>query len=339
MILRDKKINTLFLYWVITSLLLIFLLVFIGGFTRLTGSGLSITQWELLKGILPPLNDTSWDLYFNEYKKIPQYHLLNLNMTLEEFKFIFYWEYVHRAFARFIGLFVLLPLIYFYYSKKIEFHYIKICILIFFLIVFQGIIGWYMVKSGLVNKISVSHYRLSIHLSNAIIIISIFFWLLMNIISKNNKPFFKFSKNYLPFQFLIFFIFCQIILGAFVSGLDAGRIYQTWPLMGDTYLPDDIVIKDNFLNFDNHSLVQFYHRNLAYFIIIYILFLSIIIFKSKMKNLYVALFILITALIVQVVLGIITLISDINIFLASGHQITGIFLMLSALNLYYLKSK
>ena len=160
----------------------------------------------------------------------------------------------------------------------------------------------------------------------------------MNVISKNNKPFFV-LKNYLPFQLLIFLIFCQIILGAFVSGLDAGRIYQTWPLMGDTYLPDDIVIKDNFLNFDNHSLVQFYHRNLAYFIIIYILFLSIIIFKNKMKNLYVALFILIAALIVQVVLGIITLISDINIFLASGHQITGIFLMLSALNLYYLKSK
>ena len=275
MIRREKKINTLFLYWVITCLLLIFILVFIGGFTRLTGSGLSITQWELLKGILPPLNDTSWDLYFNEYKKIPQYHLLNLNMTLKEFKFIFYWEYVHRVFARFIGLFILLPLIYFYYSKKIEFYYIKICILIFFLIVFQGIIGWYMVKSGLVNKISVSHYRLSIHLFTAIIIISIFFWLLMNVISKNNKPFFKFSKNYLPFQLLIFLIFCQIILGAFVSGLDAGRIYQTWPLMGDTYLPNDIVIKDNLLNFDNHSLVQFYHRNLAYFIIIYILFLSL----------------------------------------------------------------
>ena len=248
---------------------------------------------------------------------------------------------MHRVFARFIGLFILLPLIYFYYSKKIEFYYmyIKICILIFFLIVFQGIIGWYMVKSGLVNKISVSHYRLSIHLFTAIIIISIFFWLLMNVISKNNKPFFKFSKNYLPFQLLIFLIFCQIILGAFVSGLDAGRIYQTWPLMGDTYLPNDIVIKDNLLNFDNHSLVQFYHRNLAYFIIIYILFLSIIIFKNKMKNLYVALFILISVLIVQVVLGVNTLISDINIFLASGHQITGIFLVLSALNLYYLKSK
>ncbi len=341
MFANEKKIDKLFFYWLVSSLILVFFIIIVGGLTRLTNSGLSITEWELLKGIFPPFDDAKWNKYFNEYKKIPQYKLLNFNMSLAEFKIIFYWEYLHRIIARIIGLFFFLPLIYFYFSKKIDLKYIKICCLIFLLIVFQGVIGWYMVRSGLVNNITVSHYRLSIHLSTAIIIISSIFWLLKNFVSKENKIFFSLSKHNLPFLILIFLIFFQIIFGAFVSGLDAGRIYQTWPLMGESLFPNDIVTINivKLLEFDNHSLVQFYHRNLAYIIVLYVLYLAIIIYKMKIVLLYKSINILIFFLFLQALLGIFTLISNLNIYLASAHQITSVLLILSALNLYYLRVK
>ena len=338
---QETKINILFLYWLKVSLLLIFTIIIVGGLTRLTNSGLSIIEWELFKGILPPLSNESWNLYFEKYKTIPQYKLINSNMNLSEFKIIFYWEYIHRILARLIGLFFLIPLIYFYFSNKIKKKYLNICYIIFSLIVFQGIVGWYMVKSGLVNDVTVSHYRLSIHLITAITIISMIFWLLLNIYGKKDKIFFKFTKNIFPLQFLLIIIFLQIIIGAFVSGLDAGKIYQTWPLMGNTYLPNDIFLSNlNFLfDFDNHSLVQFYHRNLAYFIIIYSLILSIHIYIKKMKILYRPLFILLFVLILQITFGIITLISGLNIYIASTHQILGVLLVFSAVNLYYFGAK
>ena len=165
-------------------------IIIIGGLTRLTNSGLSITEWELFKGILPPLNSIVWNEYFNEYKKIPQYKILNYNMSLNEFKIIFYWEYFHRLLARFIGLFFLIPLILFYISKKIKKNIYKFMFFNFFLIVFQGFVGWYMVKSGLTDDITVSHYRLAIHLTIAFLIISSIFWLILNI--KSNKDIYFF---------------------------------------------------------------------------------------------------------------------------------------------------
>ena len=341
MYLNEKIINRLFFYWLVISLILVFFIIIVGGLTRLTNSGLSITEWELFTGILPPLNKNSWQLYFDQYKQIPQYKLLNFNMSLYEFKVIFYWEYFHRILARLIGLFFLIPLIYFHLSKKIKNNYMRICYYVFVLIIIQGIIGWYMVKSGLVNDITVSHYRLSIHLSTAILIISSIYWLLLNVNSNKNKVFFIFSSQNLPFVGLILLLFIQIILGAFVSGLDAGKIYQTWPMMGNTYFPNDLILINlNILTeFDRHSLVQFYHRNLAYLITIYILILSIFIYKKKMLVLYHPLKFLLFFLLLQSILGIFTLISDLNIYLASAHQINSVLLVLSALNLYYLRSK
>ena len=341
MVSNEKKINNLFLYWLIFSSILVFLIIIVGGLTRLTDSGLSITEWELIKGILPPLNNNSWEIYFDQYKKIPQYKLLNFDMTLNEFKIIFYWEYLHRILARLIGLFFIIPLFFFYISKRIKKKYISICFIIFGLIVLQGIVGWYMVQSGLTQDITVSHYRLSIHLSIAIIIISSIFWLIKNILLNTNKLFFKLTINNLPFQIFILLIFIQIIMGAFVSGLDAGKIYQTWPMMGSNYLPDDLISKKitSVLEFDNHSLVQFYHRNLAYLITLYIIFLGIFIYKKKIANLYLSLKILIFFLLLQIILGILTLITGLNIYLASMHQITSVLLVLSALNLYYYRAK
>ena len=316
---------------------MIFMIIVVGGLTRLTNSGLSITQWELFKGILPPLNDHMWNQYFSLYKKTPQYQLINNNMTLDEFKIIFYWEYFHRILGRLIGLFFLLPFFYFYFKRKINKKYISICFLVLLLIMLQGFFGWYMVKSGLTNNVSVSHYRLSLHLGLAFIIISIIFWTLLNFNKNNIKNFFINEKKNYIFYLLIILIFLQIILGALVSGLDAGKIYQTWPLMNNTYFPNDINInslKDIF-DFKNHGLIQFYHRNIAYLILFYILIIGFFIFRNNEHKLIKPFYFLSFFLALQVFLGIMTLISGLNIFLASAHQICSLLLMLSSINLYY----
>ena len=287
------------------------------------------------------MTQTAWNNYFELYKKIPQFQLLNNTMDLAEFKIIFYWEYAHRILARLIGIFFIIPLVYFYLTKKITNNYMNTCYVVLGLIIFQGIVGWYMVKSGLVNNITVSHYRLSLHLVTALSIISIIFWLILNIKNNTQINFFNFSFGNTPYLILIFLIFIQIIFGAFVSGLDAGQLYQTWPLMGYSFFPDDLdygVLK-TFLDFDSHSMVQFYHRNMAYFISIYMIVLSFRIFKKKYRNLYQSLVIMITILFLQIFLGIWTLISGLNIFLASAHQITSVLLVFSTIYLYYSKVK
>ena len=335
--IHDKKINYLFFNWLTICLISVFLIILVGGLTRLTNSGLSITEWELFRGIMPPLNENTWNEYFELYKEIPQFKLINFNMNLTEFKIIFYWEYFHRILGRFIGIFFLIPLLYFHFTKKIKRDYILTCYIIFFLIVTQGIIGWYMVKSGLVNDVTVSHYRLSLHLSTALIIISSIFWLIINIKNDTHKGFFIVAKKNIIFQILFFLILFQVILGAFVSGLDAGKIYQTWPLMGHSLVPNDLILKNfnNFFDFNNHSLVQFYHRNLAYLITIYIFILGIYIYKKKIKKIYYSFNLMIFFLIIQVILGVLTLVSGLNIYLASAHQIGSVLLILGSINLYY----
>ena len=335
---RHSKINeNLFVNWLTFTLILIYIMIIVGGLTRLTNSGLSITEWELFKGILPPLSQSSWIAYFDSYKTIPQFKLLYPNMSLEEFKIIFYWEYFHRILGRLIGLVFLVPFLYFFLFKKIDKKFFNPCLLILSLIIIQGIIGWYMVKSGLVNDVTVSHYRLSLHLIMALIIISIIFWLLINLKRGTSKSFFNFSKHSFPVLILTVLVFLQIVFGAFVSGLDAGQIYQTWPLMNSSYFPADFSLinyKDLF-DFDNHSLVQFYHRNLAYLISIYIIFLSYYIYKKDFRFLYKPLILVLIFLFAQITLGIFTLVSGLNIMLASAHQIFSVLLVFSTINLYY----
>ena len=308
-----------------------------GGLTRLTNSGLSITEWELFSGIFPPTNNVSWEKYFALYKEIPQYKLVNYNMTIGEFKIIFYWEYFHRILGRLVGLFFLIPLSIFCFIKLINKNYISNSLIIFILIVVQGLIGWYMVKSGLVNNTTVSHYRLSLHLSIAFIIISMIFWNILNYKNKIYKKFFIINKKNFPFILLISLIFIQVIAGAFVSGLDAGRLYQTWPLMNYHYFPNDYEVKSikDLFNTNNHSLVQFYHRNLAYLIFFYIVIFGYFIFKNNYKDIFKSFYLVSFFLILQIVLGIFTLISGLNIYLASLHQICSLFLILSVINLYY----
>ena len=161
---KEDKFKNFFLIWLICLLLLVSLIIIVGGLTRITNSGLSITEWDLFSGIFPPSNSEEWEKFFNLYKQIPQYNLINYNMTIHEFKYIFLWEYYHRLLGRVIGVFFLIPFIYFCYKKIIKKKYLIKLSLVFLLIVLQGVVGWYMVKSGLVDDVTVSHYRLSTHL-------------------------------------------------------------------------------------------------------------------------------------------------------------------------------
>ena len=194
-----------------------------------------------------------------------------------------------------------------------------------------------MVKSGLVNKVTVSHFRLSLHLTIAFIIISMIFWNILNFKKRTFKSFFKNDNKSLFFNFLVLIVFFQIIFGAFVSGLDAGQIYQTWPLMNQAYFPDDVNINNvsYLLDLNNQSLIQFYHRNIAYLIVFYVLFLGIYIYKKKINYLFNHYFIVLFCIIFQIFLGIITLTSGLNIYLASSHQIGSLLLVLSVINLHY----
>ena len=172
-------------YWLISLLIFIAIIVIVGGLTRLTDSGLSITTWDVVSGILPPLNSNEWEIVFDLYKEIPQFYLLNQSMTLNEFKVIYYWEYIHRVLGRILGLLFLIPFIYIYLKKILNNNYNWNFFVLFLLILLQGTVGWYMVKSGLVENTTVSHYRLAIHLNLALILFSAIFWYLLNI--KNKK--------------------------------------------------------------------------------------------------------------------------------------------------------
>ena len=331
--------NNMFRYqmsiWLLFMFFLVALIIVVGGLTRLTDSGLSITEWELFIGIFPPLTHDKWDFYFNQYKQIPEFKLQNYLMTLEEFKIIFWWEWGHRFLGRLIGATFFIPLVYFTFKLKSK--SLFLLYIIFFLICFQGFVGWYMVTSGLVDKIDVSHFRLSVHLLIAFVILSLIFWTYLKI---NKKVRIKSQINSLiPLIFLIL-IFTQIVVGAFVSGMDAGKIYNSWPLMGETYFPDD----NNFINLfklsalNDPSLVQFMHRNLAYLIGFYFLLIFYKIYKNKIYDLYRSINLLGFFILLQILLGILTILYGAQIIIASMHQISSIFLVTSSIYFYYINS-
>ena len=215
MIVENK--NIYISYWLLLITFLVGLMIVVGGLTRLTDSGLSITRWDLLSGILPPFTTIEWNRSFLLYQQIPEFKLLNSSMTLEEFKVIFWWEYIHRLLGRIVGLLYIIPLIYLTCKRLLKKNSLICFYLIFFLILMQGIIGWYMVKSGLNHRIDVSHYRLAIHLTLAFIIFILLLWNYLDF--KMNKEFI--NQKRLPFYLPIFFVFCllvQISIGALVSG-------------------------------------------------------------------------------------------------------------------------
>ena len=335
MYIENNQLKNYLSVWLATMFWLIAIMIIVGGLTRLTDSGLSITTWELFSGFLPPLNSLEWENYFNLYKEIPEYKVQNYSMSMNEFKVIFWWEWVHRFLGRLVGIAFLIPLIIF--TIKVKFNKLKSLYFIFFLICFQGFLGWYMVSSGLVDRIDVSHYRLSLHLLMAFIILSLIYWNYLNLkkIKMSNEI------NVFLVIFFVSLIFLQIIIGAFVSGMDAGQIYNSWPLMGNNYFPNDNDISNLFkLNaFNDPSLVQFIHRNLAYLIFLIYLIIFSKVYLNNLNILKSPINIIGVFLILQIVLGILTILNGAQIYIASMHQITSIFLVSSCIYLLFINRK
>ncbi len=333
---ENLKVNNQISSWLMFMFLIISVMIIVGGLTRLTDSGLSITQWQLFSGFLPPLNSSQWVMYFDLYKEIPEFKLQNYDMSMNEFKVIFWWEWAHRFLGRLIGISFLIPLIYFTFIVK--FRKLLTLYFIFLLICFQGFIGWYMVSSGLVDRVDVSHFRLSVHLLIAFIILSLIFWNYLNIkVTTLNQ---KTINPFLPFTFLLL-IFFQITIGAFVSGMDAGKIYNSWPLMGNSFFPDDNNLTNLFQisAFSDPSLVQFIHRNLAYVIGLFYLYIFFNVKINKVKGLYKSVNVLGFFIILQIILGILTLLYGAQITIASMHQISSIFLVSSCIYFLFINTR
>ncbi|HRH64897.1 MAG TPA: COX15/CtaA family protein [Bacteroidia bacterium] len=316
--------------WLFTGCFLIFSMVVIGGITRLTGSGLSITEWNVIMGAIPPLNESEWQDAFEKYQQIPQFQKVNSHFELSDFKSIFLWEYLHRLVGRLIGIVFLIPFLWFVFTRQMDRATIRKSLFLFALGALQGFLGWFMVKSGLTERTSVSHIRLAIHLMAAFITFGFTFWYALELVYPSAKKNVQGSGKILKVIFVLLLI--QIVYGAFVAGMHAGKIYNTWPLMDGQFIPSGILsgssVAENLIN--NQVMVQFLHRVFA----IIILGLVAVLWNSLRKKTLTVLqrrglnFILLFV-VVQFLLGIFTLLSGAEITLASLHQI-GAFLLFSA---------
>ena len=318
-----QNINIRISIWLFIISFMVVAMIFIGGATRLTGSGLSMVEWRPLLGFLPPLTELEWIRIFELYKLSPEFIQINSWMSLSDFKFIFFWEYFHRVWGRLIGLFFLIPLIYFIYVKRLSGVILFRTTIIFSLICIQGIIGWWMVKSGLNEIPTVSQYRLSIHLSMAFIILGLSFWTAMDLYEGPVKKINLFDK--IP----IIFISLTIIAGTFVSGMDAGLVYNSFPYMGETIVPIEYGSLGIIDPFENPVSAQFHHRLLASLtLVIIILYFFNYILKNEINT---RIILLSLAILCQFIIGIFTLLYSVPIVLGVIHQFGGVLLFLSSL--------
>ncbi len=318
--------------WLVSLMSIILLMIIIGGLTRLTESGLSMVDWRLFMGTIPPLSHGDWLKVFEDYKQYPEYQIKNINMTLSEFKYIFWWEYGHRVLGRLIGIIFIIPFIYFALKKYFSNEELYSYSFLLFLGGAQGIIGWWMVKSGLDVNPYVSHLRLAVHLIIAQIILSLIAYLFLKRLDigiyKNN-----FSSHKTFFIFFNIIIFFTVIYGAFMAGLDAGKSFNTWPKMGDNYIPENLIfIEDRLFGFfDNSVFIHFFHRALAYLSFLTILYMSFKHFKG-IENKYQKIHFLIVLFLVliQLFIGVFVVLSNVQVSLGSIHQIIGTLLFVSA---------
>ena len=324
--------NKSVIYWLLSGCVLLFIMVTVGGITRLTNSGLSMTDWHLVTDTFPPLTDEKWQAAFEEYKKFPEYQKINIHndFQLSDYKFIYFWEWFHRFIGRIIGLVFIVPFVYFLIKKKLNSETIKKCVILLGMGAFQGFLGWFMVKSGLIDNPDVSHFRLSLHLTFAFITFAYTLWVALDIIYpiKNEAilPIRKIAR------IALVFLIIQIIYGGFVAGLNAGLIHNHWPLMSDGQLLHESVIleKDSWLLrlTEGKSGVQFVHRMMAYVVVGLILFLY---FKSKKFTLsnqqQNGLNLLVVIVFLQFLLGVFTLLFSVPLWLGLTHQIMAFILL------------
>ena len=320
-------------YWLFVMCLLVFLMIVVGGITRLTESGLSMVSWHPIRDIVPPLNDASWIAEFNAYKAYPEYQKINMNMTLDEFKNIYFWEYLHRLLGRLMGLVYAIPFFVFLFKNKIKRALKPHLWTLLFLGGSQGLLGWWMVKSGLVDRPDVSHYRLAAHLGLAVLIYIYMFWLALGLFL--TKPGKGKKRPYGLTLIFVKFVFLQIILGALVAGLNAGLVSDTWPLMNGQIIPDGLFFYSPWYNnlFDNPLTLHFEHRILAYIISIMALVLWWISRRSDNLHVRNASLILLITVLLQVILGILTILTMVSIPLAALHQACAIITLTAGLYL------
>tara|TARA_B100000579_G_C22785632_1_gene831714 strand:- start:83 stop:1147 length:1065 start_codon:yes stop_codon:yes gene_type:complete len=328
--MRSNKDNKFLLIWLLINLTLIIMMVAIGGITRLTDSGLSMTNWRLFMGIIPPLNESDWIDYFNQYKKTPEFMMKNFNMTLPEFKKIFFWEYLHRIWGRLIGLVFFLPLVYFWLTKKLTQNEKKNFFILSLIGFFQAFMGWFMVKSGLYEKPDVSHFRLSAHLLTAFIIYSILLYIFWNsyrsFYSSDNSYFGDEAKleKYIVCSILI--LLSTIVTGAFVAGTNSGLSYNNFPLMDERIYPPILASEENknFLILLNDSgFIQFLHRIFATLTLVTIFLTFFLNRKSNISSfLYRILAAIFLLIIFQYILGITILLLYVPISLGLFHQLS-----------------
>ncbi len=310
--------------WLKLLCLIIFVLFVVGAITRLTDAGLSITEWEPIMGIIPPLLHSDWQVVFEKYKLIPEYLLVNSEMTLDEFKYIYFWEWLHRFLARFAGLFLFIPFIIFLFLGKIRKATRNQLILLCLLFLLQAYMGWFMVQSGLVQRVDVSSYRLIIHLGLALIVLALCIH-----ISLHPARLIVRKKSYAYGAFLLMcLVYIQILLGAFVAGTHAGKVYNTWPLINDVWIPDDMFKQVNSLeDFATDTLtIQFMHRVFAYIVLLYVIVYYAL--HSFLKKRYAKQTMLLILFVTfsQVILGILTLLNFSTFNFALMHHIVAIIL-------------
>ena len=324
------KENRPIILWIISGCLLIFIMVIIGGITRLTDSGLSMVNWSLFMGTIPPINEVEWQETFKLYQQSPEFQKVNFNYTLSEFKSIFFWEYLHRMIGRLLGLVFIIPFIYFLAKKKLTRKLIYQSLVLFVMGAMQGGIGWWMVKSGLVDRPNVSHFRLAIHLITAFLTCAFAFWVALPLIYTKKR---EGDNKLLKLTSLLFIlVIIQIIYGAFVAGLNAGIGFNSWPKMNGEWIPEAVYLLDplwkNFL--ESPYGIQFIHRTLALIIVSFVIYIW---YKGReIQHNYLqrkSLNILLSIVILQTVIGIFTLILVVPISLALIHQLGAFLLLMS----------
>jgi cytochrome c oxidase assembly protein subunit 15 len=317
--------------WLFAVAALIFLMVIVGGATRLTDSGLSITEWQPLLGAIPPFTEAHWLEAFEKYRQIPEYQLVNKGMSLEAFKFIYWWEWGHRFLGRIIGLAFFLPFAYFAVTGALTGKTALRCAVLFVLGGLQGALGWYMVASGLVDRVDVSQYRLAAHLTLAAFIFVAILWVAFGLGNSRRAP--RQGREWAALL-LTGLILLQVAAGGFVAGLDAGFGFNTWPLMEGALIPDGLLAAQPWWRnlFENALTVQFSHRMIAYLIVVLVAWHAFVVRSGPS-------FLLLGAVLLQVVFGIWTLLWAVPLWLGLVHQGGALVVLAAALwNLHLMLS-
>lgn len=344
--IERRRINKWLILWLAVGLLMVFVQILVGGVTRLTGSGLSITRWEIVTGTIPPLNEAAWEEAFDLYKLTPQYQKINQGMKMSEFKYIFFWEYIHRLWARTMGFVFLIPFLFFLWKGSIKKETFRNLIVVISLAATAALFGWIMVASGLINRPWVNAYKLTIHLGLGISLFIFLFYTFIKECGFNSELIPKKWGRVITLLFILAIV--QVCLGGLVSGMKAALNYPSWPMMNGEWIPKVILDVrhwnvDSFLLYDKGgfmaALVQLVHRSLAYFLLIFVVLLAIQWIRLRPTSTHWVPYWLVGIIVVQVLLGILVLLGSkgsIPVSYGAMHQGVGILFLTF---LFYIRLK